>query len=378
MSEAFTRSDEAFMRRALVLARRGAGRVSPNPLVGAVLVKDGRIVGEGWHRRYGGKHAETEAVEAAGGEAAGAVLYCTLEPCCFRAPSKHQPPCTELIIQSRISRVVVANRDPHPLVDGEGLRQLRAAGISIASGLLAAEGERLNEGFFTSQRTGLPFVHLKLAQSLDGRIAAAGGDSRWITDEKARRLAHRLRAGHDAVLVGVGTVRSDDPLLTVRSVRGRNPLRLVLDSRLSIPDGARLLGLPDRDRTIIMHAAPPDSERLALLGARGVRLVRVAADPAGRVEARAALAAMTGLGIRSLLVEGGAGVFTSFVRERLYDRISIFIAPILIGAGVPSLDELGVRLVRDSRRLTGLRTRRIGDQLLVEGCREAVHVHGNH
>jgi diaminohydroxyphosphoribosylaminopyrimidine deaminase/5-amino-6-(5-phosphoribosylamino)uracil reductase len=365
------------MRRALDIARRGAGYTSPNPLVGAVLVKNGQIIGEGWHHRYGDKHAEAEAVDAAaaaGESVAGADMYCTLEPCCFTGPEKHQPPCTDLIISNGIARVFIANRDPHPKVSGEGIRILARAGVRVHEGILAEEGESLNEGFFTYQRLCRPFVHLKIAQSLDGRIAAASGDARWITDEKARRRVHRMRAGRDAVLVGSGTILADDPELTVRHCRGRNPCRVVLDSRLSMPDTARILQLPDRERTFVFCGPDADPDRIGDLRKRGIQVCAVsAADPLSTAEGlslRKVLDQLGIIGIRSVLVEGGSKIFTAFLREGLFDKISIFIAPIILGCGVDAVGGLDVSRVRNALRLRNVRIRRIGDQTLVEGYRD--------
>jgi diaminohydroxyphosphoribosylaminopyrimidine deaminase/5-amino-6-(5-phosphoribosylamino)uracil reductase len=384
----FTLKDRLYMRRALTLARRGTGYTSPNPLVGAVLVKDGRIIGEGWHRRYGGKHAEAEAVDAAAGAGEspdGADLYCTLEPCCFTGRCKHQPPCTDLIIKTGISRVFIANRDPHPRVNGEGVRILEKAGIEVRSGLLAEEGEDLNEGFFTYQRLRRPFVHLKIAQSLDGRIAAASGDARWITDEKARRLVHRMRAARDAVLVGRGTVLADDPELTVRLCPGRNPLRVILDSRLALPETAKIFNLPDRERTLVICAQDADPVRYKAFRQKGIEthmvpdngISPVREEKAGVRDSRTrkgldpekVLVFLGRLGIRSVLIEGGSEIFTSFLGRGLFDKISIFIAPIIMGRGVDAAGDLGVLRVADALRLRDIRSRRIGDQTLIEGYR---------
>jgi diaminohydroxyphosphoribosylaminopyrimidine deaminase/5-amino-6-(5-phosphoribosylamino)uracil reductase len=372
----YTAFDRRCMKRALSLARRGEGKTSPNPLVGAVIAKDGRILGEGWHRRYGGKHAEAGAVDAvlsAGESPAGADLYCTLEPCCFTAPDKHQPPCTDLIIRSGIRRVVIANGDPYPGVNGKGLRVLAEAGIRVQAGLLAPEGEKLNEGFFTFHRRGRPFVHLKIAQSLDGRIAAPGGDARWITGEAARKIVHRLRARYDAVLIGRGTALADDPELTVRLVRGRNPRRVVLDSRLSLGDSAKLLSLPDREKNLIICGAGADPVRIKKLRDSGAAVIPLGASGPGGLPLGAVLAALGERGIRSVLVEGGGGVFTSFLREGLWDRLSVFIAPIILGGGVSAVSGLDIKSVREALRLGQVSARRIGDQILMEGR----NVYGN-
>ncbi|MDR2484764.1 MAG: bifunctional diaminohydroxyphosphoribosylaminopyrimidine deaminase/5-amino-6-(5-phosphoribosylamino)uracil reductase RibD [Treponema sp.] len=372
--EGFSGFDRKCMFRAMSLARRGAGKTSPNPLAGSVVAKNTRIIGEGWHRRYGGKHAEPDALDAvlaAGESPAGADLYCTLEPCCFTAPDKHQPPCTDRIIKSRIRRVLIANRDPNPRVNGGGIRMLEQAGIAVQSGLLAAQGEKLNEGFFTFQRLGRPFIRLKIAQSLDGRIAAAGGDSRWITGEAARRLVHRLRSGHDAVLIGRGTALADDPELTVRLVRGANPLRVVLDSRLSLPDSARLLGLSDREKTLIFCAAGADPRRIAILQNRGIRVIPIDAGEGIGLSLQRVLDVLADLGVRSVLVEGGAEIFTGFLKQGLWDRLAVFIAPLVLGQGISAVGDLGIKAVKDALHIQDVSFRTIGDQALFEGARTA-------
>jgi diaminohydroxyphosphoribosylaminopyrimidine deaminase/5-amino-6-(5-phosphoribosylamino)uracil reductase len=360
-----------YMKLSLSAARRGAGKTSPNPMVGAVLVRDGRVLGTGWHRRYGEPHAEAEAVRAAreaGESTEGADLYCTLEPCCWSAPEKHQPPCTSLVIQSGIKRVFIANLDPHPKVSGKGVEALQAAGIRVETGLHADEGEELNRGFFCYQRTGRPFVHIKIAQSLDGRIAAESGDARWISDERARREVHRMRAFYDAVLVGRGTILADDPKLTVRLVRGRNPCRAVLDSRLSLPDSAKIFNDEERGKTIILCAPDADPQRMQALRQKGVQVLPVASREGG-TPLREALAALGECGIRSVLVEGGSRVFSSFVREGCWDRLSVFVAPIMLGGGINAVSGLAPQKIADGIKLKNVRIRRLGDQAVMEGRR---------
>lgn len=378
----FTPDDLSWMRRAFDLAKLGEGSVSPNPMVGAVIVKDGRIVGEGFHRRYGGRHAEAEAIGSATGSLAGATLYCTLEPCCYTSPEKHQPPCTDLIVRSGLGRVVIANADPNPKVNGEGVRRLREAGIEVAAGLLSEEGERLNEVFFTCMREGRPFVHLKIAQSLDGRIAAVNGDSRWITDEAARKRVHAMRAASDAVIVGIGTVAADDPGLTVRDVPGKNPFRVVLDSSLSVSPAARIFDPSDPERTLVFCTSAADPEKRGRIEATGARVFETAAGKNGGVDLPEVLRTLLGLGLRSVLVEGGAGVFTSFLREGLCDRLSVFVAPVLIGKGIEAVGDLGVEFVKHAKRLTEVEIETIGDQVLVRGrlrkaAEEENNVHGH-
>ena len=379
--------DERMMARALSLAARGAGRVSPNPLVGAVIAREGRVLAEGWHRECGALHAEAAAIAAARkagfSDLAGATLYCSLEPCCYRSPEKRQPPCTEAILGSGIFRVVVANRDPNPRVDGKGLRILREAGVAVEEDVLASRGEELNEAFFRSVRSGRPFVHLKLAQSLDGRVAAASGDSKWITDERARREVHRLRASCDAVLVGSGTVAADDPELSVRLCPGRDPLRVALSSRLEIPLSSKLLRAEAAARLIVFRAALVESDPLAggilvrerALELLGVRVFAVPLNAEGGLDLSAVLDRLHAVGVRSVLVEGGPTVFTSFVRSGLYDKVSIFAAPLLIGEGRSAIGDLGVERVSAAPRLKRVRYQRIGDQMLIRGYKEEAHVH---
>ncbi len=363
-------TDERYMKRALDFARKGAGHTSPNPLVGAVVVKGGRIIGEGYHRTFGGKHAEVEAIEAAIEPVAGATLYCNLEPCCYTHPEKHQPPCTERIIRERIDRVVVANLDPNPKIDGEGLSMLVKKGVAVTKGVLAEEGATLNETFFKFIRTHTPFVTLKIAQSLDGRIATGTGHSKWITDGKARLRVHRIRAAYDAVLVGAGTVRQDNPALTVRHASGRDPVRVILSSQLSLPLGAQALSPEVAAGTIIVTTSAACSERVRLLKGRGAEVLTVKPDVSGRPDLREALNLLGARKILSLLVEGGAEVFTSFIRERLFDKIAVFISPIIIGSGTEAVADLRTEKIDEALRLVRIRIERIGDQVLVEGYRE--------
>jgi diaminohydroxyphosphoribosylaminopyrimidine deaminase/5-amino-6-(5-phosphoribosylamino)uracil reductase len=366
----FSDFDRACMRRAFALARRGQGKTSPNPLVGAVVARRGRIIGEGWHERYGGPHAEARAIAAAscaGRNPAGADLYCTLEPCCFVSPEKHQPPCTGLIIQNGIRRVVVANTDPHPGVNGRGLSLLREAGIEVENGLLAGWGEDLNRGFFTWHRIGRPYIHIKIAQTLDGKIAAPGGKDRQITDGAARKIVHRLRARYDAVLIGRGTAAADDPELTVRLAAGRDPFRVVLDSRLRLPLSAKLLALPEREKTLIVCCASADPEKMRKILQGGSQVIALEGGGQGGLPLRAALAALGGRGIRSVLVEGGEKIFSSFLREGLWDRLSVFLAPLILGGGKPAISRLGRDSLSQALRPQNITIKRIGNQILFEG-----------
>jgi len=360
------------MKRAFALARRGEGKTSPNPMVGAVLVKDGRIIGEGWHRRHGALHAEAEAVKAAldqGISPEAADLYCTLEPCCFTAPEKHQPPCTGLITKHGIKRVYIANLDPNPKVSGKGVDILTKAGITVSTGLCAAMGEDLNRAFFTFHRLHRPYIHLKMAQTLDGRIAAPDGSSRWITDEAARRMVHRLRACYDAVLVGSGTALADDPELTVRLVKGRNPHRIILDSHLALPLTAKVLSALEPEKNIIIHSDDADERKAGELRSFGVKLIPVKKDH-GKIgiSLHEVLKALAELRIQSVLVEGGARVYSSFLREGLWDRLWLFTAPIMIGGGVSAVADLGLTSMGEALRFNGT-FRHVAQQTLFEADR---------
>jgi len=322
------------MRRALELASRGAGETNPNPLVGCVVVRDGRIVGEGWHARAGGPHAELLALAAAGERARRATLYVNLEPC---AHFGRTPPCAPRVAAAGVRRVVVALRDPNPRVDGRGLALLRRAGLAVQTGVLAAEASLLNERFLTAARRGRPFLLLKAALTLDGRIATASGRSKWITGASQRRVARRLRRLHDGVLVGIGTVLADDPLL-LPSPRTRRPFhRVVLDSRLRLPPDARLLRTPERHPVWVLTGSRDERRRQRLEG-RGARVL--VAPRAGRVPLRWAMRRLFGLGLSCLMVEGGSEVLGSFLAERLVDQVVLFRAPRLLG-GRASLGAFG-------------------------------------
>jgi diaminohydroxyphosphoribosylaminopyrimidine deaminase/5-amino-6-(5-phosphoribosylamino)uracil reductase len=361
------------MRRALRLAARGRGRTLPNPLVGAVLVRDGVVVGEGWHRVCGGPHAEIEALRAAGAAARGATLYVTLEPCCHHGRTG---PCTEAIIAAGVARVVAAMEDPNPLVAGKGYRVLEAAGIAVESGVLEDEARRLNQGHVTRVTKGRPWVTLKLAATLDGRIAAPDGDARWVSCAESRRRVHRMRAEHDAVAVGAGTVRQDDPQLTVRDRSGRTrrqqPLRIVFDGALELSPEARLLRAGG-GAVLVVASSAADVAAEARLTAAGARVLRVPAEAtAGRpgdVDLPAALRALADVGLTSVLVEGGSQLATALLRAGLVDRLAVFLAPKLMGGkdSVPMFGALGVERMDDVLPLLDAQVSRSGVDVLVTG-----------
>ncbi|MCR0980444.1 bifunctional diaminohydroxyphosphoribosylaminopyrimidine deaminase/5-amino-6-(5-phosphoribosylamino)uracil reductase RibD [Roseomonas populi] len=357
-------SDRAHMSAALALAARGLGNTWPNPSVGCVIVRDGMVVGRG-HTRPGGRpHAETEALRAAGEAARGATAYVTLEPCCHWGRT---PPCTDALIAAGVSRVVVALRDPDPRVDGVGLQRLRDAGIAAEVGLLEEEARRVNAGFLKRFERGLPMVTVKLATTLDGRIATRTGESQWITGPEARRLAHALRGSHDAVMAGSGTLLADDPELTCR-LPGYAPVRtvrVVADARLRTPLGARLFSseAPAWIATVSGH----DPAALAALEQRGAEFIDIPAAPGGGLEPEALLRALARKGITRLLVEGGAALAASLIRAGLVDRLAWFTAPSLIGGdGRAGLDSLGVERLATMPRLRITGRRPAGDCWLVE------------
>jgi diaminohydroxyphosphoribosylaminopyrimidine deaminase/5-amino-6-(5-phosphoribosylamino)uracil reductase len=357
-------SDEYYMKRALKLARRGLGRASPNPMVGAVIVKEGRVLGEGYHRRFGGKHAEIEALDAATEDVRGATLYVNLEPCCHYG--KKTPPCLDAILKRGFRRVVVGTVDPNPLVNGRSVDVLREKGVEARVGVLANECLRLNESFFKYICTGMPFVTLKWAQTLDGKTAAVGGQSRWISSEPSLKLAHRLRSTHDAVLVGVGTVVADDPRLTVRLVRGRNPVRVVVDSNLRVPLGAGILGDYHSAKTIIATTDQADEARVSAVRDRGVEVLKVAKDASGEVDMSELLRTLGENNISSVLVEGGAAVATSLIKGGLADKLVVIIGPKILGSGQCGVNDLGVADMEGALKLAIEKVFRSGDDLVVE------------
>ena len=358
------RLDFGSMRAALALARRGLGTVWPNPAVGCVLVKEGHVVGRGWTQPGGRPHGETEALRRAGEAACGATAYVSLEPCCHWGKT---PPCTEALIGAGVRRVVIALEDPDPRVAGHGIRQLRAAGLDVETGLCGEEAAEVNAGFLNRLRLGRPLVTLKLATSLDGRIATPGGESRWISGPEARQRTHALRADHDAILVGIGTVLADDPQLTCRlpGLDSRSPVRVVIDRHLRIPATSRLIVDAHRIPTWIVTLRSADPAHRDAVLPRGVTLIDVDPDPTGQIDLAAALEAIGARGITRLLVEGGAGLATALIRARLVDRLAWVHAPLLIGGdGIPAIATLGLPALSDSPAFDRLSTEAVGEDVL--------------
>jgi diaminohydroxyphosphoribosylaminopyrimidine deaminase/5-amino-6-(5-phosphoribosylamino)uracil reductase len=360
------------MRLAIGLAKRGLGKTSPNPMVGAVVVNKKRIVGQGYHHRAGEPHAEILALREAGASARGATLYLNLEPCNHFGRT---PPCTGAILKTGIKRVVVGMKDPNPLVEGRGIRRLRKAGVRVDVGTMEKECQALNAPFRKFITTQKPFVILKIAVSLDGKVATHSGDSRWITSEISRRYVHRLRQNSDAVMVGIGTVLRDDPLLTVR-IPGvnhpRHPLRLIVDSRLRIPFTSQLVRTADQYPTLVATTEAAPSSRIRRLAKSKVEVVVIRSNARGQVNLKALMENLAKRGVTSILLEGGPTLNAGALREGLVDRVLFFFAPKIIGgAKAPSaVGGEGVLKIMDSKGVKILRTRRLGPDLLIEGSLE--------
>lgn len=356
--------DEQMMRRAIELAKNAVGRTSPNPLVGAVVVRDGRIVAEGWHRKAGTPHAEVHALNMAGELARGATVYVSLEPC---AHYGRTGPCAKALVEAGVSRVVVAMTDPNPKVAGKGIRILRDAGIEVTTGVLEKEAQELNEVFLKWITTGKPFVALKTAMSLDGKIATAAGESQWITNEKSRCEGHRLRDIYDGIMVGINTVLQDNPSLTtrLRGYQGQNPVRIVLDSRARLPLDSRL-ATDGAARTIVAVSAKAPADRVAALKEARLEVLTAgtdAVDVAGLMEQLGAMK------ITSVLVEGGGRVNFSLLEAGLVDRVYAFVAPKLIGGSqaLTPVEGDGFASLSQAVRLENIKTKLLGDDVLITG-----------
>lgn len=354
--------DRRYLRRAYRLAQKGAGRTSPNPMVGAVLVRGGKIVGAGYHRAAGSDHAEIVALKQAGARAKGATLYITLEPCSHYGRT---PPCADALIRAGIKQVVAAMSDPNPRVAGRGFKKLGRAGIKVRTGLMETECRAMLEAFtkFITQR--IPFVTLKLAATLDGKIATASGDSRWISGPQSRSLVHRWRNETDAVLVGAATVQADDPQLTCRIAGGRNPYRVVLDSGLSIAASAQLLRHNDSHRTIVATTGRAAAGKRRALESHGAQVWRLPAQN-NQVAWRPLLKKLAAQGIVSVLIEGGATVAASALKHRVVDKVAFFFAPKIIGGdGRVMIDGLAIGKMARAIALKNTSVERVGEDLLV-------------
>lgn len=355
--------DEYYMRLALKLAAKGRGYASPNPMVGAVIVKKDRVIGMGYHQCCGQNHAEINAIESVTESAAGATLYVTLEPCCHYGKT---PPCTDKIIKNRIKRVVIGSTDSNPLVSCRGINQLQSAGIEVKTGVLEEKCRNLNEVFFHFMEKGLPFVTVKYAQTLDGRIATASGKSQWISSPSSLKFAHQLRAEHDAILVGIGTVIKDNPKLTVRNSRGRNPLRIVLDSGLAIRADVNVMQNLSQTPTLIVTTKPSFDTDFQKIARAGADVITIDADENNRVDLIKLLPLLADKAISSVLIEGGAEVITSALRDNLVNRLIAIIAPKIIGKGIEAIGDLNIHDLEDAKLLSVRHVMKKGADIIID------------
>ncbi|MCF2661920.1 bifunctional diaminohydroxyphosphoribosylaminopyrimidine deaminase/5-amino-6-(5-phosphoribosylamino)uracil reductase RibD [Pseudoflavonifractor phocaeensis] len=357
-------TDLYYMRRALELAERGRGWTSPNPMVGAVLVREGRIIGQGWHVRCGELHAERHALKNCTESPKGATMYVTLEPCCHQG---RQPPCTDAILEAGIARVVVGSGDPNPLVAGKGLDILRSHGVEVETGVLEEECRALNRVFFHYIQTKRPYVTMKYAMTLDGKIATRTGASQWITGEEARGQVHRDRHFHTGIMVGIGTVLADDPLLTCRMEGGKDPVRIICDTRLRTPLDSRIVRTAEEVLTVIATCCA-DPARRAPYEAAGCRGL-VLPERGGHVDLTALMERLGQMGIDSVLLEGGGTLNWVALESGIVQRVQAYIAPKLFGGGTAKspVEGLGVETPAQAVRLKNTTVTPVGEDFLLEG-----------
>ncbi len=352
-------SHKKYMDLAIKLAEKGKGSVSPNPLVGCIIVKRGRIVGKGYHRKYGEEHAEIMALKAAGKKAANATMYCSLEPCSHWGKT---PPCTESIVEAGVREVVIGIEDPNPLVDG--FRELKFRGIKTKIGILKEKARKLNEAYLKYMKTKKPFVILKVAMSLDGKIATSTGDSKYITSREARKFVHEIRNEVDAVMVGINTVLRDNPKLDSRLVKGKNPIKVVVDSTLKMPENSEVL--KDPLKVIIATTNKAPKKKIDALHHKGINVIVVK----GRQDMVDLSELMRELGknqVASIMIEGGSHLNASAIKDKVVDKVLIFTAPKIIGNGLGAISSLGITKVDKAVKLKNITTRKIGKDMLVEG-----------
>lgn len=357
--------DEVYMRMALELARKGKGWTTPNPLVGAVIVKGGRIIGQGYHQKYGQPHAEVNAIASAKEDVTGATLYVTLEPCSHFGKT---PPCSDLLIDKNIKRVVVGTLDPNPLVAGKGIERLRNNGIEVVTGVLEEESQKLNEIFIKYIVTKEPFVVMKNAMSLDGKIATVTGESQWISGESSRKQVHSLRHELAGIMVGIETIIKDDPQLTSRTLNSRNPIRIVVDSQLRIPIASKVLTQQDKAKTIVATTKRANNEKLDTLKQMGIEVIVIKVK-CERVDLRELMKVIGAKGIDSILLEGGANLNFSALEEGIVDKIQSYIAPKIIGGkeAKTAVEGAGIQLLKNAFKIDRMTPVMVGEDLFVEG-----------
>jgi len=363
-------SDQFFMKRALYLARKGMGYASPNPMVGAVIEKDGKIIAEGYHRRYGEAHAEVNALAGLEKVPSGAALYVTLEPCSHAGKT---PPCLERVQAAKFSRVIIGMEDPNPLVSGRSIAALHKQGVEVTVGVMEEECRALNETFLKYITTGMPFITVKFAQTLDGRIATSTGHSQWISGEKSRRFAHKLRSLHDAVLVGAGTVLHDDPDLTTRHVKGRNPLRIVLDPALETPVAAKVLQNQDKAKTLVVTGSRVSADKCSRIRDMGGEILQLKETEEHFFALPELFRRLGERKVSSILVEGGSGVITSVLQSGCADRVTAIVAPKIIGTGLNTVGDLHITHMGKAMGLEFKKIFRSGDDIIMD-CRITKHL----
>ncbi|WP_341479383.1 bifunctional diaminohydroxyphosphoribosylaminopyrimidine deaminase/5-amino-6-(5-phosphoribosylamino)uracil reductase RibD [Clostridium gasigenes] len=357
--------DENYMKLALELAKKGMGKVNPNPMVGAIIVKNGKVIGEGYHEAFGQAHAEVNAFNSLIEDAAGSTIYVTLEPCSHYGKT---PPCVDKIIENKISRVIVGAFDPNPVVSGKGVKNLRDVGIEVITGVLEDECTKINEVFMKYIVSKKPFVILKSAMSLDGKIATSKGESKWITGEKSRIEVHKLRNEVSAIMVGVNTIINDNPQLTCRLENGRNPIRIVVDSTLRIPIESKVISDIDEAKTIIATTDKGSSDKILELTNAGVTVLIIKSKD-GRVDLQELMIKLGNLNIDSILLEGGGILNFSALDQGIVDKIQIYISPKIIG-GEKSKTPVGgngIEILKDAFKIQGLTSRSVGEDILIEG-----------
>jgi diaminohydroxyphosphoribosylaminopyrimidine deaminase/5-amino-6-(5-phosphoribosylamino)uracil reductase len=356
-------TDESYIQLALEIAKKGKGKVSPNPMVGAILVKDDKIIGAGYHKVFGGSHAEINAINNAKQNVEGSTLYINLEPCSHQGKT---PPCVDAIIQNKIKRVVIGTLDMNPAVSGKGIKKLKQAGLEVKVGILEKECVELNKFFFKFITKKLPFITLKVAETLDGKIADKHWDSKWVTSMPSRRFVHTLRSEYDAVLVGTSTVKIDNPSLTVRYVEGRDPKRVIIDSQLKLKTDLKIFNNAEGHLIIVTSVnCQSKKKRIDSLTKKGINILFAKENKNGTLNLRNLLEELAKNNIASLLVEGGQQIYTSFIRENMFDDIIIFIGPKFLGDGLSIVNSLGVPSIKRPVKLKLTSIEKIGDDALL-------------
>ena len=352
----FSKEDLSSLKRCFELADKGRGFVSPNPFVGTVIVKDGDIIGEGWHKNFGGAHAEVNAIASSNEEIKGATLYCNLEPCCHT--NKQTTPCVPLIVSKEISRVVISNLDPNQSVNGKGVKQLREAGIRVDAGILESEGKEVNKFYFKYVIEKIPYITIKIAQSIDGKISADKDIQTWLTGEDSVKYVHQQRNRYDAVLVGANTIKVDDPQLTVREVNGRDPIRIIIDGDLSVSPDSKIIKMTDNEKTWIFTAENSHQEKIEQFEKLGIKIFQLPADKK-KLDLGDILKELGKESITSLLVEGGRQIFSQFISQELFDEIIILQSPKILGKGISAFETNGIYKLKIKE------TERLGEDLKI-------------